>query len=110
MRRTCAFQMKCMRGLAKARSWMIFWARSWSRRWMTWTIDGELGQEHALFDGRVAAADDRDRLVAVQGAVAGGAVRDAAPEELGLAGDAELARLDARREDDGPRRGCARRR
>jgi len=60
---------------------------------------GELGEEHALLDGGVAAADDGDRLVPVQGAVAGGAPADAAADELGLAGDARPPRLHAGGED-----------
>ena len=61
---------------------------------------GELGEEHALLDSGVAAADHRDRLVAVQGAVAGGAPADAAADELRLARDARTTRLDAGCEDD----------
>ena len=57
-------------------------------------------EEHGLLDGGVAAADDGDRLVPVQGAVAHGAPRDPAARVLGLARDVELARDGARREDD----------
>ena len=62
---------------------------------------GELGEEHALLDGGVAAADHGHRLALVEGAVAGGAPRHAAPDELGLAGDARELRHHARRQDDG---------
>ena len=60
------------RGSRRSRSWschrraaaMIFDARSSSRRWTRYTLAGELGQVGRLFDGRVAAADDHQRLVA----------------------------------------------
>jgi len=57
---------------------------------------GELGEEQALLDRRVAAADDGHRPALVQGAVAGRAPRHAAPDELSLAGDAGTLGLDAR--------------
>ena len=65
-------------------------------------LAGELGEEHALLDGRVAAADDGHDAVPVEGAVAGGAPAHAAADELGLAGDAGAARLAAGRQDDRP--------
>ena len=48
---------------------------------------GELGEEDALFARRVAAADDQHFLVAVEGAVAGGAEVHAGADEVVLAGD-----------------------
>ena len=57
------------------------------------------GQEGALLDGRVAAADDRDVRALEEGAVADRAVGDALAGQLLLAGDAELARLAAGRDD-----------
>ena len=79
---------------------MHFVARSSSRRWMRCTRRGEARQELRLLDGRVAAADDGDLLVAEERAVARRAPRDAAAGVLGLAGDAELARHRAGRDDD----------
>ena len=38
---------------------------------------GEIGQEQRFLDGRVAAADDRDLLAAIEGTITGGAGRDA---------------------------------
>ncbi len=61
---------------------------------------GELRQEGRLLDGGVAAADDRDVLVAEEEAVAGRAPRDAVARELLLARQAELAVGRAHREDD----------
>ena len=37
-------QMKCILGLAKARSWVILAARSSSRRWMTCTASANLAR------------------------------------------------------------------
>ena len=52
-----------------------------------------------LFARRVAAAHHRDRVPLEERAVADRAVRDALPRVLDLAGDAELHRRAARRED-----------
>ena len=59
---------------------MIMLARSLSRRWTMWTVDAYFVRYDAFFHGRVAAADDDQRLVAEagQGAVAHGAGTDAA--------------------------------
>ena len=53
--------------VARARSTMICEARNSSRRWTIVTFDGELRQEERLLHRRVAAADDDDLPVAVEG-------------------------------------------
>jgi len=55
----------------------------------------EPGEEEALLERRIAAADDREVLTLEERAVADRAVRDAASVEFGLAGDLELRRLTA---------------
>ena len=60
-------------------------------------------EEIRLFRRRVAAADDGDRLVAEERAVADRAVRHALPRVLELAGNAELHRRAAGGDDDGRR-------
>ena len=66
---------------------------------------GELGQVVGLFDGRIAAADDGQRLVAEsrQRPVANGARADAAVLELLLGGQAEIVRPGAGGHDHGVR-------
>ena len=59
----------------------------------------ELGQEQRLLDRRVAAADHADDLLLVQRSIARRAPRHAAPRELFLARDSELARHGPRRKD-----------
>ena len=56
-------------------------------------LAGEVRQKKGLLDGRVAAADDDDLPVSKEGPVAGGAVRNAPPRELGLAGHSDLRQL-----------------
>ena len=53
-------------------------------------------------EGRVAAADDGDGLLPVERAVARGAVHNAPPGELVLAGDLQVALLGAAGDDHGP--------
>ena len=70
---------------------------------------GEPGEERRLLHRRVAAADDRDGLLAEEEAVAGRAPREAVAREDLLLGQAELAvgragRVDERRWPRGPRR------
>ena len=60
----------------------------------------EAADERRLLERRVAAADDRDDLVAEERGVAGGAVRDAAALEAQLRLEPELARARAGRDDD----------
>ncbi len=62
---------------------------------------GEARQEERFLHGRVAAAHDGDLLVAEKGAVAGGARRDAAPEQALLVVQPQVLRRGARRQDDG---------
>ena len=65
--------------------------------------DDALGQPRkvdGIGRGGVAAADHHDGLPAEEAAVAGGAIRNAVPCELRLAGHAELARTGARGHDD----------
>ena len=57
-------------------------------------------QEDSLLQGGVAATDHRDHLFLEEGAIADGALRHAAALKLTLAGDAQLLRLAARRQDD----------
>ena len=59
----------------------------------------ELGQKGRLLHGRVAAADDHDLLVAEEGGVADGAVRDAATLEGDLRLEPELPRVRPRGDD-----------
>jgi hypothetical protein len=61
----------------------------------------EAGEEGGLLQRAVAAADDRDVLVAEEEPVAGGAPGDAAAGQLLLTGDAELAVGRAHRQHDG---------
>ncbi len=60
---------------------------------------GELAEEQGLLDGGIAPADDRDRPVAEEEAVAGGAGGDAVPEEPRLRLEAEQARRRAGGDD-----------
>ena len=53
-------------------------------------VAGDVGQVERFLDGGVAAADDGDRLVAVEEAVAGGAGRNALAHEGFLGGQAEI--------------------
>ena len=81
---------------------MIFEARSSSRRCDEGDRAGELGEEDGLLDGRVAAADHGDVVVAEEEAVAGGAGRHAVADAARLLGlEAEHERLGAGRDDDG---------
>src|SRR5690606_6762506 len=64
-------------------------------------LGGELGEEVALLDGRVAAAYHHDLAAAVEEAVAGGAGGHAAAVELVLAGHAQAARVGAGGDDQG---------
>ena len=65
-------------------------------------LGGEAGEEEGFFAGGVAAADDGDRDVAVEGAVAGRAGGHAvAAVVMLLAGDAEEAGRGARGDDHG---------
>ena len=82
--------MNSILGSANARSCMILLARRVSRRWMTYDLLGEAGQERRLLHRGVAAADDRDVLVAEEEPVTGRAPRDAVPGQLLLAGQPEL--------------------
>ena len=61
---------------------------------------GELGEEHRLLDGGVAAADDGDVVVPEEEAVAGGAGRDAVAEQLAPRREAEHQGLGAGGDDD----------
>ena len=60
----------------------------------------EAADERRLLERRVAAADDRDDLVAEERGVAGGAVRDAAALEAQLGLEPELAGARAGGDDD----------
>ena len=64
-------------------------------------LAGETGDEARLLHRGVAASDDHDGLVAEEGRVACGAVRDAAPLEGALRLEAELAGSGSRRDDHG---------
>ena len=86
-------------GSASARSTMIRLARRLSRRCTTVTELGEAGQERRLLHRGVAAADDRDVLVAEEEAVTGRAPGHAVAGQLVLAGEAELAVGRAHRQD-----------
>ena len=59
------------------------------------------GEEVALLDGGVAAADHRQVLTLEEGAVADGAVAHASTPELLFAGDLEVPRQAAGRDDQG---------
>ena len=63
-------------------------------------LGGEAREERRLLHRRVAAADDDHALVAEERGVADGAVADAAALQRALAGQAELARRGAGRDDD----------
>ena len=95
---------KSIFALAKARSCMIFEARSSLRRWMRVTLRGEAGQEERLFEGGVAAADDDDLLVAEEEPVTGGAGGHAVAEQPGLAGHVQHERPGPGGHDQGPGR------
>src|SRR5262249_46247705 len=62
---------------------------------------GELGDEDRVLHRRISAADNGDVLALEEGAVADTAGRDTLATELLLAGEAELPRLGAHREDHG---------
>ena len=62
-------------------------------------LRGEARQEHRLFHGGVAAADDADVLAGEEEAVAGGAARNAVADERLLTGQSEPARAGARGDD-----------
>ena len=64
---------------------------------------GVLGEVQRLVHRRVAAAHYDHRLLHEKRAVAGGAVGDAAPHELLLAGDPERGEARAARDDQGAR-------
>src|SRR5258706_16358319 len=66
-------------------------------------LAGVPGEEVRLLDRRVAATNHGDHLLAEEGAVADGAVRDASTRKGQLTGNAELHRRAARGEDDGGR-------
>jgi len=66
---------------------------------------GEAGEEHGFFAGGIAAADDADRDIAIERAVAGGAGGESMPDEFffaveiepaggGTAGDDQCASID----------------
>ena len=61
----------------------------------------EVGEVERFFNGGVAAADNRDRFVAVEEAVAGGTGRDAAPLVGFFGGQAEVFGARAGGNDDG---------
>ena len=61
----------------------------------------ELGEEGGFFTSGVAAADDGDGDVAVEGTVAGRAGGEAVTDEFFFVGHAEVARACAGRDDDG---------
>ena len=82
--------------VGRARSTMILLPRNSSRRWRRWTRRREAGQEGRLLERGVAAADDRDLLVAEEEAVAGRAGAHAATAQPGLAVEAEPDRAGAR--------------
>ena len=65
---------------------MILLARSSSRRWTSVTFEANLAQEGGLLDGGVAAAHDRDVLVAEEEAVTGGTPADAVAGQRVLVG------------------------
>ena len=65
-----------------------------------WTFDREARQEQRLLERGVAAADDRDLLVAEEEAVAGRAGGDAAAAQPRLALEAQPDRRRAGRDDD----------
>jgi len=66
-------------------------------------LGGELRQEERLLHRRVAAPDHDHLTVAVEGAVAGGAVGDAAAVQRALRLEPELARCRAGGDDHGLR-------
>ena len=84
---------------------MIFDARSSSRRWTMIDRAGELAEIVGLFDGRIAAADHDQRLVAEarQCPVADGTGADAAILVLLFRGQAEVVRPGAGGHDHGVR-------
>ncbi len=63
-------------------------------------VRGDVGEVDRFLDCRVAAADDRHSLVAIEETVAGGAGRDAAAAKLRLGIEAEIARRRAGRDDE----------
>ena len=64
-------------------------------------LGGELRQEEGFLHRRVTAADDHDLAVAIEGAVAGRAVRDAAAVKCPLRLEPELPCRGAGGDDDG---------
>ena len=64
-------------------------------------LAGESGQEQALFQGAVAAANHHDFPVLEEETIAGGAIADAAAGQLRLARNLQLARGCAHGQDDG---------
>lgn len=64
-------------------------------------LAGELCEKGGFFAGRIAAADDGDGDVFVEGAVAGGAGCEAVTDELFFVGEAEVARGGAGGDDNG---------
>src|SRR5690606_12931368 len=62
---------------------------------------GDIRKIKSLFDGRVAASDDDDILVAVEEAITGGAGRNTEALKTLLALDTEPLRLGAGGDDDG---------
>ena len=71
-------------------------------------VRGDVREVERFLDRRVAAADDRDALVAEEEAVAGGAGGDAAAAVRLLGGEPEISRARAGRDDRAHRR-CSRR-
>ena len=65
---------------------------------------GEIGEEQRFFDGRVAAADDQNLLVAIEKAIAGGAGRNAEALELLLGRKVQPLGLGAGADDQRSRR------
>src|SRR6202171_6742897 len=59
----------------------------------------EAGQEHTLLERGITTSDHGHLLFLEEGAIADGALRDAAALELGLARDAELQRFATRGEE-----------
>ena len=71
-----------------------------SRRWITVHVGGVAGDEEALVQGGVAAADHRDVVALEEGGVTGGAVGDAVAGQPLLAGDVEAVVVGAGGDDD----------
>ncbi len=100
-RRPALFHSMRTLGCERARFCMMRLPRSSSRRWMSTTSRGELGQEERLLERAVPATHDRDPPVPEEEAVARGAGRDAAATQPRLVGQVQPDGRGAGGDDDG---------